>query len=87
MSFVRRLLGREGRDAPESRHDPEPPPDPGAERDAELAYERDLMRAEAERLSSDLLQRQLRYADRSWTPPAQGGERRADDEDAAGERG
>ncbi len=37
------------------------------------------MRAEAERLSDDLLARQMRYADRSWTPPAQGGPRRADD--------
>jgi nitroimidazol reductase NimA-like FMN-containing flavoprotein (pyridoxamine 5'-phosphate oxidase superfamily) len=44
---------------------------------AEQAYERELMRAEAERLSSELLQRQMRYADRSWSPPAQGGETRA----------
>jgi ABC-2 type transport system ATP-binding protein len=33
----------------------------------------------------ELRQRQLRYADRAWTPPRQGGERRADDEDAAAE--
>jgi hypothetical protein len=51
-------------------------PDAGLQAD-ERAYERELMRAEAERLSSDLLRRQVRYADRSWTPPAQGGEQRA----------
>ena len=38
-----------------------------------------LLREEALRLNDDLIQRQLRYADRSWTPPAQGGSRRADD--------
>jgi hypothetical protein len=43
--------------------------------------ERQLLRAEAERLDDDLIQRQLRYADRSWTPPAQGGTRRAEDGD------
>jgi hypothetical protein len=50
--------------------------------DDEGARERELLRAEAERLSGDLLARQLRFADRSWTPPAQGGPRRADDPDA-----
>ena len=35
--------------------------------------------------SSDLQQRQLRYAEYAWEPPAQGGTRRADDEDAAKE--
>ena len=44
-----------------------------AERDRQLARE------EAERTSSELIARQLRYADRAWTPPAQGGTRRADD--------
>jgi hypothetical protein len=47
--------------------------------DDEAARERELLRAEAERLSDDLIARQMRYADRSWTPPAQGGPRRADD--------
>ncbi len=45
----------------------------------EIERDRELMRAEAFRLSDDLIQRQLRYASRSWTPPAQGGTRRADD--------
>ena len=50
--------------------------------DDEAARERELLREEGRRLSDDLLARQLRYADRSWTPPAQGGPRRADDPDA-----
>jgi hypothetical protein len=79
MSFLRRLLGGE----------PKPPDEPvrsAAELLAEeQARDRELLRADAERLSDDLIQRQMRYADRSWTPPAQGGTRRADDEDAEAE--
>jgi hypothetical protein len=48
--------------------------------DEEARY-RALMRAEAIRLDDDLLQRQLRFADRAWVPPREGGERRADDAD------
>ncbi len=48
----------------------------------ELQRERELMRTEAERLD-ELQQRQLRFADRAWTPPRQGGERRSDDADGA----
>jgi hypothetical protein len=77
MSILRRLIGGPGPAAPAA-----PPPSATEIADAERAYERELMRAEAERLSADLVQRQMRYADRSWTPPAQGGERRADDGDA-----
>ena len=51
--------------------------DPTAE---ERQHELDVLRAEAERLD-ELTQRQLKYADRAWQPPAQGGERRADDGD------
>ncbi len=79
MGFLRRLLGG-------------PPPDAAAEIPAdaaaddspldEEARERELIRADAERLSDDLIQRQLRYADRSWTPTAQGGTRRSDDTEA-----
>ena len=72
MSLFRRLLG--GSD-PTSLGPSTPSPADALE--AEQAYERELMRDEAERLSSDLLQRQLRYADRSWTPPAEGGKERA----------
>ena len=50
--------------------------------DDEAARDLELLREESRRLSDDLLARQLRYADRSWTPPAQGGPRRADDPDA-----
>ena len=46
----------------------------------ERAYELELLKSEQERLS-ELAQRQLRYARYAWQPPAQGGTRRADDED------
>ena len=48
--------------------------------EAERAHQLELARLEAARLD-ELQQRQLRFADYAWTPPAQGGERRADDED------
>ena len=51
-------------------------------RGREAERERELLRADAERMNDELIQRQLRYADRSWTPPAQGGTRRSDDEGA-----
>lgn len=49
--------------------------------DEERQYELELGREEARRMD-ELQQRQLRYTKYSWTPPAQGGERRADDEEA-----
>jgi hypothetical protein len=55
-----------------------------AEDPAERAYELELLREEGERLS-ELVRRQLRYADHAWHPPAQGGERRADDPSADAE--
>jgi hypothetical protein len=58
----------------------------GSAADDEAARERELLLEEAHRLDNDLIQRQMRYADRAWTPPAQGGTRRADDEDAEPER-
>ncbi len=67
MGFLRRLLGG----------------DRGGDVDAEeRARELELARFEQDRVD-DLVRRQQRYADRSWTPPAQGGERRADDGDKA----
>jgi hypothetical protein len=81
VSFLRRLLGggeREPRDAEAERTPAELLAD-------EQERDRELLRAEAERMDDDFLQRQLRYADRSWTPPAQGGTRRSDDEGAAEE--
>ena len=82
MSFLRRVFGG-GASSP----DPADGADAGIDgqgqaapedRDDE-ARERALLAEDAERLSNSLLARQLRYADRAWTPPAQGGERRADD--------
>ena len=75
MGFLRRMLGgsKEADDAGGSS---------GAPGDAaldEVERDRELLRAEAHRLDDDLIQRQLRYADRAWTPPAQGGTRRSGD--------
>jgi hypothetical protein len=78
MSFLRKLFGG-GSD----EEAPSAPPATSAEAQAEeRAYELELARAEQDRLD-ELQQRQLRYADYAWQPPAQGGTRRADDEDAA----
>ena len=79
MSFVRRLFGGRPAGAPDASagglHG-EPPPSAASEEERERA----LLREEAGRLD-DLQQRQLRYAEYAWRPSAQGGERRADDED------
>ena len=78
MSFLRRLLGR-GTDE-ETAADAEPAssltPD-----EEERAHELELARFEQER-TTDLMRRQQRYGDRSWTPPAQGTSKRADGEEA-----
>lgn len=58
---------------------------PGDLEESERAYELDLLREEQARLD-ELGQRQLRYADYAWLPPAQGGPARSDDADAGGER-
>jgi hypothetical protein len=82
MSFLRRLFGGDDAPPPErdgSHEDSTSAVDPD---EAERLHERELLMAENERLD-DLKRRQLKYADKAWTPPAQGGERRADDEDAA----
>ena len=91
MSFLRRLFG--GGDETAARaDDPAGVAERGADGatavapeldadEAERQHEREVLRAEAERLDP-LRQRQLRYAEHAWTPPNQGGERRADDEDA-----
>jgi hypothetical protein len=85
MGFLKRLFGGS------SDADPDGPPTPRAptttatpaELDAEeRAHELELAHSEQDRLS-DLQQRQLKYAEYAWEPPAQGGTRRADDEDAA----
>ncbi len=75
MSILNRLLGG-GSDATAAEA-----VDPAEADAAERAYELDLARSEQARLD-ELQQRQLRYASYAWQPPAQGGERRADDADA-----
>jgi hypothetical protein len=82
MGFLRRLLGGADPDAtPTTPETAVPSAAASASDDDERAYELDLLRAEQERLD-ELRQRQLRYAEYAWQPPAQGGPRRADDEDA-----
>lgn len=83
MSFLRRLLG--GDQEAKATNGTEPAADPVDAAEAERLHERELLRSENERLD-ELRQRQLKYADKAWTPPAQGGERRADDEDKGAER-
>jgi hypothetical protein len=81
VSFLRRLLG--GAPADDDAGPAEADPvDAAAAEAAEAERDRDLLRADQARLNDEVLQRQLRYADRSWTPPAQGGTRRSDDEGA-----
>ncbi|HYO45008.1 MAG TPA: hypothetical protein VES19_17555 [Candidatus Limnocylindrales bacterium] len=87
MSFLRRILGGSGKPAETSETSEAgvEPVDATSVVDAEIAREREILLAEARRLDDDLIQRQMRYADRAWTPPAQGGTRRADDEDESTE--
>ena len=90
MGFLRRLLGG-GRDdsgtdgLPTEPSGPAGAADGGASADElERAHELELARFEQAR-TTDLMRRQQRYEDRSWTPPAQGGPERSDDEGAAEE--
>lgn len=91
MGFLKRILGA-GNQPPEGARygdaeDVATAGDAEQARDREQARDLELALGEAHRLDDDLIQRQLRYADRSWTPPAEGGTRRADDEEAAKEAG
>lgn len=78
MGFLRRLLGGES----DADARPSATFDAAAADADERKRELDLLLGEQERLD-ELAQRQLRYAQYSWQPPAQGGERRADDRDEA----
>jgi hypothetical protein len=82
VSLLRRLFG--GDPEPDGERAVEPPASQAELEAAERDRERELMRGEAERLD-ELRQRQLRYAEHAWTPPPQGGDKRADDEGAAAE--
>ena len=92
VSFLRRILGGNPQPVPATDDGGRPDPDPDSGRDgrpgagpawptSRRATGSSCARRPS-RLDDELIQRQLRYADRSWTPPAQGGERRADDEEA-----
>jgi hypothetical protein len=82
MKAFRRLLGgTAGAESDEATPEPRSAADSASPDEEERQYELDLAREEARRLD-ELQQRQLRYSNYSWTPPAQGGERRADDEEA-----
>ncbi|MFL5711410.1 MAG: hypothetical protein ACJ77W_05950 [Chloroflexota bacterium] len=84
MGFLKRFLGGGGSEAAGAIvPDASQPIDDDA---AERAHDLELARSEQDRLD-ELSQRQLRYADYAWQPPKQGGERRADDEDASTDRG
>ncbi|MFN8630735.1 MAG: hypothetical protein U0838_10560 [Chloroflexota bacterium] len=78
MSFLRRVFGGGG-DGGSGKGEPI---DAAAADREDAERDRALLREEAERTADDLIQRQMRYADRSWTPPSQGGTRRADDKGA-----
>jgi len=80
VGFLRRLLG--GAPADDDAAAQAPAVDSATAEAAEAERDLELLRADQARLNDELLQRQLRYADRSWTPPAQGGTRRSGDEGA-----
>ena len=92
MGFLRRLLGRgedrgrpstvDDRATPQVHAGAETPDQIVSAEEEERAHVLELARFEQDRMD-DLVRRQLRFADRSWTPPAQGGDRRADGGDAA----
>ena len=83
MGFLKRLLGGgvSGSGGPTAEQPADPVDDDAAERARDL----ELARSEQDRLD-ELSQRQLRYANHSWEPPKQGGERRADDDDKSPDR-
>jgi hypothetical protein len=86
MGFLRRLLGGTAHpDQPDAA--PVDSADVGPDDvDAdEREYEHELLEGERDRLD-ELAQRQLRFAKHAWQPPAQGGERRADDHGARADR-
>ena len=83
MGFLRRLLG--GGETQTDEH--EAGSIDQADLDAaEREHEVEMLRADQERID-ELTQRQLRYAKYAWEPPAQGGEKRAEDNDSTGSGG
>lgn len=87
MGFLRRLLGGGSGDAPEADERlGAGPVDQETIDEEERAHELELARFEQDR-TDDLVRRQQRFAALSWTPPAQGGERRSDDHGPVGRDG
>ena len=83
MGFLRRLIGGpgSGAGAGAGADDGDVPPGSGDPALDEIERDRALLREDALRLDDDLIQRQLRFAKWSWTPPPQGGAQRAEDGD------
>jgi hypothetical protein len=81
VSFLRRILGGGGGGGEGEPRGTDAAAGAGSADDDEIERDRRLVRDESERLDNELIQRQLRYADRKWVPPAQGGPRRCDDEE------
>jgi hypothetical protein len=77
MSFLRRMFG--GGSGGDAGQPIDAATNDGASAIDDAERDRQLAREDAERTADELIARQLRYADRAWTPPAQGGTRRADD--------
>lgn len=84
MGFLRRLLGGEP-GAPKADRPAGTAATSDWTDDDERGHELELARFEQDR-TTDLMRRQQRYSDRSWTPPAQGGPKRAGDDEEAGGR-
>jgi hypothetical protein len=82
VGFLKRWLG--GQPSSDDRKDDGPPPTQEELDAEERAHELDLARFEQDR-TTDLVRRQQRYSDRSWTPPAQGGSIRAGEDAEAGD--
>ena len=81
MGWLRRLFG--GDETSSRSGDAGVADDAAWSDEEERAHELELARFEQDR-TTDLIRRQQQYADRAWTPPAQGGPRRAgEDEESA----
>jgi hypothetical protein len=78
MDFLRRLIGGNDPADPVEAAPFDPAEAEAFEREREL----ELLRNEAAGHDA-LIERQLKYARFAWQPPAQGGERRADDGEAS----
>jgi hypothetical protein len=83
MGFLRRLLGGIAEARTADGRAGTPPASDWTD-DDERAHELELARFEQDR-TTDLVRRQQRYSDHAWTPPVQGGSKRAGEDDQAGD--